>query len=352
MLTFEEWRHTYADVFETEDAARAAWTAASNHGYRAGMQDTRELLAAHSAGARGEPVAWRVNGTYTNGMHFSHIYDDKATAEKSAASAAMRVLTPLYAHPQPMPLPAAPDAAPSPDREQVGNTKEDRYQMVCAAAYQLAGVVNAPLRFLDALSDAANGEPMNNAIDLLPVTIDEFGSASPSRECGERQECHHGQDNGACGWCYDEAARGEQMAMNREDVERQYKDGIHIGSGLPRATCPCGLCSKHRFGFNSGGGVPIAAASASTLSERSECTCGNGLGHARHCPAFDESKMRYEPFALPQPQAAEPRGLTLEQREAIKWALGVAHSGAKATPEGLLMFNRWKALCALLSKGE
>lgn len=54
MLTFEEWRHTYADVFETDDAARAAWTAASNKGYSAGVQDTRELLTAHNAGAQGE----------------------------------------------------------------------------------------------------------------------------------------------------------------------------------------------------------------------------------------------------------------------------------------------------------
>ncbi|ESH90753.1 hypothetical protein B551_0222545 [Cupriavidus sp. HPC(L)] len=32
-----------------------------------------------------------------------------------------------------------------------------------------------------------------------------------------------------------------------DDIERQYKDGIHIGSGLPRATCPCGFCAKHRI---------------------------------------------------------------------------------------------------------
>lgn len=56
MLTFEEWRHTYADVFATDDAARAAWTAASNKGYSAGVQDTREFLAAHSAGAQGANV--------------------------------------------------------------------------------------------------------------------------------------------------------------------------------------------------------------------------------------------------------------------------------------------------------
>lgn len=49
MLTFEEWRHTYADAFETDDAVRAAWIAAYNRGYRAGIQDTRELLAASAS---------------------------------------------------------------------------------------------------------------------------------------------------------------------------------------------------------------------------------------------------------------------------------------------------------------
>lgn len=56
----------------------------------------------------------------------------------------------------------------------------ERYQKICAAAYQLAGLVDAPLRFLDALSDAANGEPMENGIDLLPVTIDECGVSQPA----------------------------------------------------------------------------------------------------------------------------------------------------------------------------
>jgi len=52
---------------------------------------------------------------------------------------------------------------------------------------------------------------------------------------------------------YSKDLKAEQQAarrMTEEDVERQYRDGIHIGSGLPRETCPCGLCSKHRFGFN------------------------------------------------------------------------------------------------------
>lgn len=75
----------------------------------------------------------------------------------------------------------------SPDREAVtklaeinGQLREqiERYQAVCAAAYQLVGVVDGPLRFLDALSNAANGEPMStdDAVNLLPVTLAECDS--------------------------------------------------------------------------------------------------------------------------------------------------------------------------------
>lgn len=35
-------------------------------------------------------------------------------------------------------------------------------------------------------------------------------------------------------------------ALTNEDIERQYENGVHIGSGLPRATCPCGFCQKYR----------------------------------------------------------------------------------------------------------
>ncbi|USS44662.1 hypothetical protein NFI99_23840 [Burkholderia glumae] len=81
----------------------------------------------------------------------------------------------------------------------------DRYQAVCAAAYQLAGVVGAPLRFLDALSDAANGEPMSadEALNLLPVGLNEIdevnrSAAAPAeaREPAETEQsiaanCYH-----------------------------------------------------------------------------------------------------------------------------------------------------------------
>lgn len=53
----------------------------------------------------------------------------------------------------------------------------ERYQELCAAAYQMAGVVNAPVRFMDALSDGACGEfeTRGKIADLLPVLPDEAG---------------------------------------------------------------------------------------------------------------------------------------------------------------------------------
>lgn len=49
--------------------------------------------------------------------------------------------------------------------------KVDALQAVCAAAYQLAGAVGAPVRFLDALADAASDEleARVRTEDLLPV---------------------------------------------------------------------------------------------------------------------------------------------------------------------------------------
>lgn len=56
--------------------------------------------------------------------------------------------------------------------------ERERYQALCAAAYQLAGAVNAPVRFLDALADGANGEieARQKVDDLLPVDPKETGS--------------------------------------------------------------------------------------------------------------------------------------------------------------------------------
>ena len=45
-------------------------------------------------------------------------------------------------------------------------------EALCADAYQLAGTVGAPVRFLDALAAAADGKPIPKG-DLLPVLEDE-----------------------------------------------------------------------------------------------------------------------------------------------------------------------------------
>lgn len=56
--------------------------------------------------------------------------------------------------------------------------ERERYQALCAAAYQLAGTVNAPVRFLDAFSDGANGEieARQRTDDLLPIDPQETGA--------------------------------------------------------------------------------------------------------------------------------------------------------------------------------
>jgi hypothetical protein len=54
-------------------------------------------------------------------------------------------------------------------------SKLEQYKDLCAALYQMAGLVGAPVRFLDALHDAASGEILVNPIDaLLPTTIEEY----------------------------------------------------------------------------------------------------------------------------------------------------------------------------------
>lgn len=54
--------------------------------------------------------------------------------------------------------------------------ERERYQALCAAAYQLAGAVNAPVRFLDAFADGANGEPeaRQKTEDLLPLMMEDI----------------------------------------------------------------------------------------------------------------------------------------------------------------------------------
>ncbi len=59
-------------------------------------------------------------------------------------------------------------------------------------------------------------------------------------------------------------------ALTAEAVERQYREGVHIGSGLPRATCPCGFCAKHRHGFERGDDLAAPQASECECSRKSK----------------------------------------------------------------------------------
>jgi hypothetical protein len=58
--------------------------------------------------------------------------------------------------------------------------ENDRLQDICASAYQLAGLVAAPVRFMDALSRPLDATPRQ--IDaLIPVGEDEIGAVAESR---------------------------------------------------------------------------------------------------------------------------------------------------------------------------
>jgi hypothetical protein len=58
--------------------------------------------------------------------------------------------------------------------------ENDRLQDICASAYQLAGLVAAPVRFLDALSNPCDATP--EQIDaLIPVGENEIGAVAESQ---------------------------------------------------------------------------------------------------------------------------------------------------------------------------
>ena len=50
----------------------------------------------------------------------------------------------------------------------------DKLKSVCAQAYQLAGVVGAPEKVLNNLSDAASGKPLRHPDGFLPLVYEDF----------------------------------------------------------------------------------------------------------------------------------------------------------------------------------
>jgi hypothetical protein len=100
---------------------------------------------------------------------------------------------------------------------------------------------------------------MERAAELLEACdvkceVGKYKNSDPCTVCPNAARAHPDQPTPSC---MDGGEDAVEMARTRgpltaEDVERQYRDGIDIGSGLPRATCPCGFCKKHRNGFNVG----------------------------------------------------------------------------------------------------
>lgn len=182
-------------------------------------------------------------------------------------------------------------AAHSPDREQVGedSRRVDELSMLirqlvhalrkAAPDNDLAG------RAGDYLKRAGlQGSPLRVEAPDAPPSREQMGErwcfncghnahegscadASPSRECGERQECPHGQDDGACGWCYDEKAAsaptlGEQHTDEQAAFESWWNANetwpvaaknlallawtTRANKSQPQAAEPKGLTDKHR----------------------------------------------------------------------------------------------------------
>ncbi|WP_208456780.1 VRR-NUC domain-containing protein [Burkholderia gladioli] len=59
-------------------------------------------------------------------------------------------------------------------------------------------------------------------------------------------------------------------------------------------------------------------------SADSNCTCGMKLGHARHCAAFDESMVRYEPFGEKPAKTDERAAFEIAMQEPLRKLVGDA----------------------------
>lgn len=91
----------------------------------------------------------------------------------------------------------------------------ERYKALCAAAYQFAGAADAPLRFLNALSEGSNGNPLPEemSLALLPVMADECGTPSKAEQ------------RPIAGWLHGENPRDSISDAKKQDMMK------HAGMG-------------------------------------------------------------------------------------------------------------------------
>ena len=171
MMTFSQWWFKGGCKLVCQAGAKDGWKGAGEVGYIAGLLasalDGPALAAA--------PQAEAAQGAST-GFKLVPI---EPTEAMLTAGRCVKGLNRKYA--------AMVAAAPSPDREQMG----ERWCFKCG-------------------HNAHEGS---------------CADASPSRECGEQQECPHGVDDGACKQCYGEAVSGEQRvaSSDEEDVQVEHE---------------------------------------------------------------------------------------------------------------------------------
>ncbi|WP_459694350.1 hypothetical protein, partial [Achromobacter xylosoxidans] len=126
--------------------------------------------------------------------------------------------------------------------------ERDALMRAIVKAGQDAGIIRADLEtvsgpeclhILECLSKAS--APVADERFKPPFDNCSFRMCDLPGQCRGEGKCHHPASAPVAG-----------EALTAEAVERQYRDGVHIGSGLPRATCPCGFCAKHRHRFERG----------------------------------------------------------------------------------------------------
>lgn len=142
-----------------------------------------------------------------------------------------------------------------------------RLRAVCAEAYQLAGVINAPTKVLDNLSAAANGEPLPHE-SFLPFALPETTSLD-----AEFAACNDMLSDArieldtlriALGVDYEphqsvfERMLDEIRRLRNEAPEHcmceECKDGhihasdcsVHNGPAMPKGSCDCGKIDSER----------------------------------------------------------------------------------------------------------
>lgn len=150
----------------------------------ASSPDNSQQVIADTAKPVNIPVPTVIDQTHLNQAYVTYGFADEAVCKEF-----------IKATQYPRTLYAAPAIDAAPEKSQIlklaaenGRLRAEieKYQSVCAATYQCIGALDGPVRFLDALSNAANGEPAD-ALGLLPVESPDNSQAAALSAEQERE---------------------------------------------------------------------------------------------------------------------------------------------------------------------